>query len=153
MRKHLIIFTFMIGAIALIATDCKKEEETDECSAFEMPSINRNFVIWAHFTLEDGTPYTDDVSFNIRKTYCDGHVSGDYYIHHIDPDEFGDWFSGMTYNYDLANQKDKITINFTVHNPWLNQADVIQEELFYDDVVSLPDLLHFDISLPWSSQP
>ncbi len=152
MRKHLITFIFLITAVAMMSTKCEKEEKTEEpdCKLYEMPSITRDFVIWANIMWMDSVPYTSNVVFNIKKTYCDGTVKGDYSLHEILPDDYGDWFSGMTYTYNFANQRDKITIRLVLYNHSLHEEWTVTHHYFYDDVESMPTLLNLDIILPWN---
>jgi hypothetical protein len=150
MRKHLITFIFLIAAVALMSTKCEKEDKTDECKPYEMPSITRDFVIWANIIYLDSVPFTYEVIFNIKKTYCDGTIRGDYWLDHIDADDNGDWFSGMTYTYDFGNKRDKITISFDFYNPLDIEQWVVTYDLFYEDVEFAPVLLNFDIILPWN---
>lgn len=145
---------FLIG-VSLSFDACKKEDELyDECLETIKPSVTLKLMISADITYKNNFPYGGVVDFNIRKTYCDGHVSGDYDLSHIKPDDTGLWISGMTYSYHFGNLKDKVAITFHFIDPELGTHWRHEAEISYSDAESNPQspnitFIRYDIVLPW----
>ena len=155
MRKSLILFLVISSSLVFMAGTCEKENDAEfnQCEATEQPQISRSFVFSANILYKDMVPYEGEVHFKIKKEYCDNTISGEYHLDHIPSDAQGDWFSGMVYTYEFANENDRIIVYLTWAN---NSKDVYlwDKSYYYANVVNYPGTIEqkLEIILPWNSK-
>jgi hypothetical protein len=115
MRKYLIIFLAVSSLIVFTDASCSKDDEiiTNDCEITQMTEIERAFHFTAEIMYKDNSPYQGDLSFKIKKEYCNGTVSGEYFENNVNSNSSGIWFSGMSYTYKFANSKDRVIVQLT----------------------------------------
>ena len=121
MRKNLLLFMLIACSLVFMATQCSKDEVedfVDPCHETALPSgIDVDFVLSAYMYYQDSVPYVGPVHFKIHKMYCDGTISGEYYLTHIPTAANGGWFSGMKYTYTYSNREDFVWVTYTFETP------------------------------------
>lgn len=155
MKKEVILFFFIAFAVIFITSACDRDDppELNDCKSSQVPEISRSFVFSAVITYNDGAPYEGPVHFKVKKEYCDGTISGEYYLANISSDAQGKWFSGMVYTYKYANELDKVFINFS----WAtkNSRDFYEfiQSIKYSQVKDETGniMIEYTIKLPWLS--
>jgi len=159
MSKYLILFLLITSSMVFMATQCSDdeiEEFIDPCKETALSSgINVDFVFSAYMYYKDTVPYVGPVHFKVHKMYCDGTISGEYYLTHIPTDANGGWFSGMKYTYTYSNYEDFVWVTFTFENPTYEthkEQGVFSYgyvELYYNGWDPIEHT--FYIYLPWDS--
>jgi hypothetical protein len=154
MRKLFILFLCMVSALVFMSNSCGKDDEiaANPCDETQKPEISKSFVLSAYIYYKDNVPYEGPVHFKIKKEYCDGTISGEYYLSHIPTDAQGGWFSGMIYTYKFTNERDMVVVQFT----WTTDSKDYWEwwqEWDYADVVNEADPMEItcQITLPYNS--
>jgi len=159
MRKNLILFLIITSSFIFMALQCSKDEVDeviDPCKETALSSsIDVPYVFSANIYYEDSVPYEGDVHFKVHKTYCDGTVSGEYYLTHIQSNSNGGWFSGMSYTYTYGNYDDIVWATFTFESPSydihkdLNAFSYGYVQMYYNSWDPLQPTIN--IYLPWKS--
>jgi len=159
MRKHLILFLVIVSSMVFMAAGCTKddvEEFIDPCDETALSAtIDVSFVFSANIYYKDNAPYEGPIHFKVNKTYCDGSVSGEYYLTQIPSNANGSWFSGMSYIYTYGNYDDLVWVTFTFESPTyevqkeINSFSYGYVELYYNGWDPIEHT--FEILLPWNS--
>lgn len=145
--------------ISFLLIACNKddvEEFIDPCDDTALSStIDVPFVIAANIYYKDDVPYAGPVHFKINKTYCDGSVSGEYYLTQIPCNANGSWYSGMSYTYTYGNYDDLVWVTFTFESPTYETHKEIGSfsygfvQQYYSGWGPIEHT--FEIHLPWDS--
>jgi hypothetical protein len=159
MRKNLIPFLIIGSSMVLMAAMCNKdevEEFIDPCNETALSStIDVPFVFSAYIYYKDDVPYEGPVHFKVHKAYCEGTISGEYYLTHISADANGGWFSGMLYTYTYGNYDDVVWTTFTFESPTYENHKEMGAfsygfvELYFNGWDAIEHT--FQIHLPWNS--
>ena len=158
MRNFLILFLMIVSSMVFMAAMCTKdeiEETIDPCKETALPSNeDASYVFSAYIYYKDKVPYVGPVHFKVYKTYCDGTVSGEYYLTHIPSAANGGWFSGMVYTYTYTNSDDIVWTAFSFESPTyeihkeMGAFSLGYVHLYYNGG---PMEHTFQIYLPWDS--
>lgn len=159
MRKFLVLFLVIVSSIVFITAGCTKddvEEFIDPCDETALSStIDVPFVFAANIHYQDDVPYAGSVHFKVNKTYCDGSVSGEYYLTQIPSGANGYWYSGMSYVYTYGNLDDLVWVTFTFETPSYEPHKEIGTfsygyvQQYYNGWDPIEHT--FEIHLPWDS--
>ena len=159
MRKSLFLFLMITSSFIFMALQCSKDEVDeviDPCKETALSSsVDVPFVISATIHYKDEVPYSGPVHFKIHKTYCNGTVSGEYYLTNIPSDASGNWFSGMSYTYTYGNYDDMVWVTFTFESPTYESHKEISAfsygfvQLYYNGWDPIEHTI--TVTLPWDS--
>lgn len=155
MKKKVILLLFIACAVVLSTSSCDRDDPPDlnDCTSSKVPEISRSFVFSAVISYNDGVPYEGPVHFKVKKEYCDGTISGEYFLANISSDTQGHWLSGMVYTYKYASTLDKVFVSFS----WATKnsrdfyefREVVTYNQVKDDTGNI--MIEYTIKLPWNS--
>ena len=111
----------IVCSMVFMAAMCDKEEVEefiDPCKESALSStVDVSFVFSAYIYYKDDVPYEGPIHFKVHKAYCEGTISGEYYLTHIPSAANGGWFSGMLYTYTYTNYDDIVWTEFSFESP------------------------------------
>jgi hypothetical protein len=111
--RHWIGFigTFALGVLAVVAGCGSSSPNDDECSITAQQEIEPLFRIHFLVSMQDGSPFLNQVNFLSEKHYCNGTVKGKFTD--VSATTQNGYWKPITTQYKLANTKDFVRVRFT----------------------------------------
>ncbi len=106
-----LIGAFALGILSVVAGCGSSSPNDDECSITAEQQIEPLFRIHFLVTMQDGSPFLNQVNFLSEKHYCNGTVKGRF-TDASATTQNGYW-KPISTQYKLANTKDFVRVRFT----------------------------------------